>query len=69
MPGKNGFDILQEMIQKNMSPQVKVFTVYADVNNAIHSTKLGARSFICKLYNVDDLLISIQKVLIKNKYK
>ena len=63
MPGKNGFDVLQEMKQKNISSQVIVLTAYADVKSAIHSAKLGASDFISKPYNFDELLISIRKVL------
>ena len=65
MPAKNGFDVLQEMKEKNISSQVIVLTAYADVKSAIHSVKLGARDFISKPYDFDDLLITMQKVLHK----
>ncbi len=65
MPGKNGFEVLQEMKQKKISSQVIVLTAYADVKSAIHSAKLGASDFISKPYDFDDLLIAMQKVLHK----
>ncbi|MCH7722173.1 MAG: response regulator [Bacteroidetes bacterium] len=65
MPGKNGFDVLEEMNQKNISSQVIILTAYADIKSAIHSAKLGVTDFISKPYNFDELLIAIQKALHK----
>jgi len=65
MPGKNGFDVLQEMKQKNISSQVIVLTAYADVKGAINSVRLGASDFISKPYDFDELLIAMKKVLHK----
>ncbi len=63
MPGKNGFDVLKEMKEKNIEVKVIVLTAYADVKSAIDSAKLGATDFISKPYDFDELLITIRKVL------
>ena len=63
MPGKDGFEVLQEMEQKGIEKKVIVLTAYADVKSAIDSAKLGANDFISKPYDFDELLITIRKVL------
>ncbi len=63
MPGKNGFDVLRELKEKNITTKVIVLTAYADVKSAIDSAKLGATDFISKPYDFDELLITIRKVL------
>lgn len=63
MPGKDGFEVLKEMREKNISCKVIVLTAYADVKSAIDSAKMGASDFISKPYDLDELLITIRKVL------
>jgi two-component system response regulator HydG len=63
MPVKDGFYVLENITNNNISVKVIVLTAYADVTSAIASTKLGANDFIGKPYDLDELLISIRKVL------
>ena len=64
MPGKDGFQVLREIENgKNSNPKVIVLTAYADVKSAIDAAKLGATDFISKPYDLDELLITIRKVL------
>ncbi len=63
MPGKDGFEVLQELEQNKIKVKVIVLTAYADVKSAIDSAKLGASDFISKPYDFDELLITIRKVL------
>ncbi len=64
MPGKDGFQVLQEIGYSNgSSPDVIVLTAYADVKSAIDAAKMGATDFISKPYDFDELLITIRKVL------
>jgi DNA-binding NtrC family response regulator len=66
MPGKDGFDVLKEMSEKKIDSKVIVLTAYADVKSAIDSAKIGANDFISKPYDLDELLITIRKVLQKD---
>lgn len=66
MPGKDGFEVLKEMGEKNIKTKVIVLTAYADVKSAIDSAKMGASDFISKPYDLDELLITIRKVLQKD---
>jgi len=66
MPGKDGFEVLKEMGEKSIKSKVIVLTAYADVKSAIDSAKMGASDFISKPYDLDELLITIRKVLQKD---
>jgi DNA-binding response OmpR family regulator len=63
MPQVDGFKILKELRSKNYPGKIIVMTAYADVENAVQAKKLGADDFLPKPYDLDELLITIQKVL------
>ena len=63
MPGKDGFDVLNDLNSAQVEVRVIVLTAYADVQSAIDSAKLGASDFISKPYDFDELLITIRKVV------
>jgi DNA-binding NtrC family response regulator len=65
MPGKDGFYVLQMLKKMNINTKVIVLTAYADVKSAIDSAKMGAIDFVSKPYDLDELLITIRKVLQK----
>lgn len=67
MPEKDGFYVLETLRTRKMDVRVIVLTAYADVKSAIDSAKLGASDFISKPYDFDELLITIRKVLQKEK--
>lgn len=63
MPEVDGFEILKELRTKGYPGKIIVLTAYADVENAVQAKKLGADDFLSKPYDLDELLITIQKVL------
>lgn len=63
MPGKDGFEVLADLSNQKVEVKVIVLTAYADVKSAIDSAKMGANDFISKPYDLDELLITIRKVL------
>ncbi len=65
MPNKDGFWVLNQLKEKGLKVKVIVLTAYADVKSAIDSAKLGASDFISKPYDLDELIITIRKVLQK----
>lgn len=65
MPGKDGFEVLRQINEDNINVRIIVLTAYADVKSAIDSAKMGASDFISKPYDLDELLISIRKILQK----
>lgn len=66
MPGKDGFYVLQKLKDNNIMVKVIVLTGFADVKSAIDSARLGANDFISKPYDLDELLITIRKVMQKD---
>lgn len=67
MPGKDGFYVLQSLQVRKIDVKIIVLTAYADVKSAIDSAKMGASDFISKPYDLDELLITIRKVLQKEE--
>jgi DNA-binding response OmpR family regulator len=63
MPHVDGFEILKELRSKNYPGKIIVMTAFADVENAVMAKKLGADDFLPKPYDLDELLVTIQKVL------
>lgn len=63
MPEKDGFYVLRKLKELEIDVKVIVLTAYADVKSAIDSARLGATDFISKPYDLDELIITIKKVL------
>lgn len=63
MPEKDGFYVLNSLKEMGIKVKVIVLTAYADVQSAIDSAKLGANNFISKPYDLDELIITVRKVL------
>jgi len=63
MPGKSGFEVLQELDFNNIDTRAIVLTAFADVKSAINAANLGASEFISKPYDIDELLITIRKTV------
>jgi len=64
MPEKDGFYVLRKLNDTGLKLKVIVLTAYADVKSAIDSANLGAVEFVSKPYNFDDLVVTINKVLL-----
>lgn len=63
MPKVDGLQVLKELQRRVYPGKVIVMTAYADVELAVESRRLGAADFLSKPYDIDELLISIRKVL------
>lgn len=67
MPQHDGFFVLKNLKQIGIDTKVIVLTAYADVRSAIDSARLGAIDFINKPYDLDELIITMRKVLQKEE--
>lgn len=67
MPEKDGFYVLNTLRDTGKNVNVIVLTAYADIKSAIDSAKLGAADFVSKPYDLDELIITIRKVLQNSK--
>lgn len=63
MPGKDGFYFLRLFREKGINAKVIVLTAYSTIDTALEAAKLGASEFIAKPYEIEDLILSIKKVL------
>ncbi len=63
MPEKSGFDILKFINEKNLDIKVIVISAYANIQNAIQATKLGAFDFLEKPIDREKLLISVRNAV------
>ncbi len=60
MPGNNGFEILNWLLEKEIEMKVIMISAHASVENAVRSTKLGAFDFLEKPIDRDKLLIVVR---------
>ncbi|MCK9425941.1 MAG: response regulator [Ignavibacteriaceae bacterium] len=66
MPDGDGFQILDELHNRNIDSSVIMTTGYSTVENAVNSLYKGAIDFIPKPFTVDELLSSVYRA---NKYQ
>jgi len=63
MPGMTGMEVLTEVKNKDANIPVIMMTAFSTVDNAIEALRLGAADFIKKPYDIDELLVLIEKTL------
>jgi two-component system, NtrC family, nitrogen regulation response regulator NtrX len=63
MPGKNGFEVLNWLLEKEIEMKVIMISAHASVENAVRSTKLGAFDFLEKPIDRDKLLIVVRNAV------
>lgn len=63
LPDEDGIALLQWMASEGIAAPVIVMTSYAEIQNAVRSMKLGARDYVAKPVNPDELLKKIREAL------
>ncbi len=63
LPDEDGIALLQWMAGEEMTAPVIVMTSYAEIQNAVRCMKLGARDYVAKPVNPDELLKKIREAL------
>ena len=63
LPDEDGISLLQWMAGEGVTAPVIVMTSYADIQNAVRCMKLGARDYVAKPVNPDELLKKIGEAL------
>ncbi|MBN4080273.1 sigma-54-dependent Fis family transcriptional regulator [Beggiatoa alba] len=63
MPGMTGIELLTEIRELDSSIPFIILTGYANVDNAIEALRLGANDFLKKPFDMDELLLIIDKTL------
>ncbi|MGP8080951.1 MAG: HD domain-containing phosphohydrolase [Dehalococcoidales bacterium] len=65
MPGKSGMDLLPELKSRFPDTAVVMATAVAEANLAIQCMRLGADDYITKPFNLDEVVMNVEKVLEK----
>jgi DNA-binding NtrC family response regulator len=63
MPDLDGLDMLREIKAVSPSPHVITITAFGSIDTAIRAVKLGAFDYITKPFDVDQLILSVQKAM------
>lgn len=63
LPGMNGMDVLREMKKLDRNLGVIIITAHGDIKGAVEAMKLGAFDYITKPFDIDELLLIIQRAM------
>jgi two-component system, NtrC family, response regulator AtoC len=69
LPGMTGLDVLKELRAKHGDVPVILMTAYGSPNIAIQASSLGAYSYITKPFDLDDVLLNIQRYFERQQLK
>jgi response regulator RpfG family c-di-GMP phosphodiesterase len=67
MPGKSGVQLLPEIRAGYPDAMVIMATAITDTSTAIHCMKLGAYDYITKPFDLDEVVLSVDKALEKRR--
>ncbi|MCP4128804.1 MAG: sigma-54-dependent Fis family transcriptional regulator [Gammaproteobacteria bacterium] len=63
MPGMNGMELLGEIRAKDCEVPVIIITAHTTINNAIEALRLGANDFLKKPFDMEELLLLVDKTM------
>lgn len=63
MPGMTGLEAIPEIRKKTPQSKIIMITAFATVDNAVQAIKRGASDYIAKPFKINELLITVQRVL------
>ncbi len=67
MPGISGMDVLKEVTASKINMPVIVMTAFGTVQTAVEAMKIGAYDYITKPFNLEELMIVLEKALSVSK--
>ena len=69
MPGKTGFKLLPEIIAVYPDTAVIMATVVSDISTAVQCMKDGASDYLVKPFNLEEVVISVERTLKMRRLK
>lgn len=63
MPTLTGIDLLKEVSAANITTPILVITAFGTVQTAVEAMKLGAFEYVTKPFNLDEIMLVIEKAL------
>ena len=67
MTGRDGMDLLQEVVSKTPETPVIMLTAHGTIPNAVEAMQKGAFSYLTKPYDVNELLIHMERATEKRR--
>jgi DNA-binding NtrC family response regulator len=69
MPVKNGLEVLKELRQRRRDTTVIMITAYGSIERAVQAMKEGAFDFITKPFDLDHIVLVVEKALDRERLK
>ena len=63
MPGMSGMEVLPKLVTDHPDTSVVMLTALSDVGTAVEAMKLGAYDYLTKPFNLDDLIMRVDRSL------
>jgi DNA-binding NtrC family response regulator len=63
LPDTDGLEILKVAKERKPAPAVILMTAFASVQNAVEAMRLGAYDYVKKPFNLDELLLDVEKAV------
>ncbi len=62
MPGLTGIELLEKVRERRLETEVIIITGYGSIGSAVDAIKKGARDYITKPFDLDELLLKVKKI-------
>ena len=69
IPDQNGMEVLRQIRRQEINTAVVMITAYATVDRAVEAMKEGAYDFITKPFNADQIALTVEKALERQRLK
>jgi len=67
MPGQNGISLLRDIKSRSNDIDVVMVTGVVDIDTAVQAIRLGASDYITKPFNLDEVVITVERTLDKRR--
>lgn len=68
LPGIGGIELLQRLLQEDPTARIMVLSMHAEALYASRALQAGARGYVSKAANPEELLVAIRRVLEGGRY-
>lgn len=62
MPGLTGIELLEKIKEKRLDTEVIIITGYGSISSAVEAMRKGARDYITKPFDLDELLLKVKQI-------
>jgi DNA-binding NtrC family response regulator len=69
MPGKTGIELLEQIREKQIESEVIIITGFGSIDSVVDAMKKGACDYVTKPFNLDELVLKVNKIRDQNILK